>query len=85
MIGGSGADSFVFFKQAVGGAHDIIANFTQADAVFIEGYGPGSASALQSAATLGAAGVTLNLSDGTTVTFSNMTDPSQLNGKIQYG
>jgi Ca2+-binding RTX toxin-like protein len=85
MNGGSGSDAFVFFKQAAGGAHDIISNFTQSDSVYIEGYGAGSASALQQAATVGAGGLTLTLSDGTTVTFSNMTDPTQLNGKIQYG
>ena len=85
MNGGSGADAFVFFKQAVGGAHDIINNFTQSDSVYIEGYGAGSAAALQQGATTGAGGLTLTLNDGTTVTFSNLTDQTQLNGKIQYG
>jgi hypothetical protein len=86
MTGGSGADAFVFFKQAAGGAHDIINNFTQADSVFIEGYSTAnSAVSLQQAATVGAGGLTLTLSDGTAVTFSNLTSASQLNGKIQYG
>ena len=74
MTGGSGADAFVFFKQAVGGAHDIITDFSQADSVYIEGYAAsGSAAALQQAATVGAGGLTLTLSDGTSVTFSNLT------------
>jgi Ca2+-binding RTX toxin-like protein len=85
MTGGSGSDAFVFFKQAAGGAKDVINNFTANDSVFIEGYAAGSAAALQAAATVGTGGVTLTLSDGTSVTFSNLTSASQLNGKIQYG
>jgi hypothetical protein len=85
MNGGSGADAFVFFAQAVGGGHDIINNFTTSDSVYIEHYAPGSAAALQQAATVGAGGLTLTLSDGTAVTFSNLTSASQLDGKIQYG
>ncbi len=85
MTGGSGSDTFVFFKQAAGGAKDVINNFTASDSVFIEGYGAGSAAALLQAATVGAGGVTLTLSDGTTVTFSNLTSTSALSGKIQYG
>jgi hypothetical protein len=85
MTGGAGSDAFVFFKQASGGAKDVIGNFTASDSVYIEGYGAGSAAALQNAATVGSGGVTLSLSDGTTVTFSNLTSASQLNGKIQYG
>jgi Ca2+-binding RTX toxin-like protein len=85
MTGGSGSDTFVFFKQAAGGAKDVVNNFTPNDSVFIEGYAAGSAAALLQAATVGAGGVTLTLSDGTSVTFSNLTSPSQLSGKIQYG
>lgn len=85
MTGGSGSDTFVFFKQAAGGAHDVVSNFTASDSVFIEGYGAGSAAALLQAATVGAGGVTLTLSDGTSVTFSNLTSTAPLSGKIQYG
>jgi Ca2+-binding RTX toxin-like protein len=85
MTGGSGADAFVFFKQAAGGAHDVINNFTASDSVYIEGYGPGSAGLLQATSSVGAGGLTLTLSDGTSVTFSNLTSASSLNGKIQYG
>jgi len=86
-LGGSGrvSDAFVFFKQAVGGAHDVINDFTPADSVYIEGYGAGSAGALQAAATTGPGGRTLTLSDGTTITFSNLTSPTELNGRLQYG
>jgi hypothetical protein len=85
MTGGSGSDAFVFFRQAVSDAHDMINDFTQADSVYIEGYGAGSASALQAGASIGAGGLTLTLSDGTTITFSNMTNQTALNGRIQYG
>jgi hypothetical protein len=85
MTGGAGSNAFAFFKQGVGGAKDVITDFTAADTVYIEGYASmGSASALLNAATVGAGGVTLNLSDGTTIRFSNLTSTSPLNGKIQY-
>jgi Ca2+-binding RTX toxin-like protein len=85
MTGGGGDDAFVFFKRAIGGAADIIADFSAHDAVYIEGYGSGSAAELQRAATVGPGGLTLTLSDGTTITFSNLTDRSALNGRIHYG
>jgi hypothetical protein len=84
MTGGAGSNAFAFFKQNVGGAKDVITDFTANDTIYIQGYAPGSAAELQSNATVGADGLTLHLSDGTTVSFSNLTDPSQLNGKIQY-
>jgi len=85
MTGGGGTDVFVFFKQASKGT-DVITDFNSNDSVFVEGYATtGSASALQNAATVGASGVTLTLSDGTSVTFSNLTNAASLNGKIQYG
>jgi len=91
MTGGGGTDVFVFFKQASKGT-DVITDFNANDSVFIEGYAStGSASALQNAATVagagaaGGAGLQLTLSDGTTVTFSNVTNAATLNGKIQYG
>jgi hypothetical protein len=85
MTGGSGADAFVFFKQAAGGAVDVVNNFTAKDSVFIEGYAAGSASGLQNAATVSGGSVTLGLSDGTSITFTNIGSVSALNGKIQYG
>ena len=85
MTGGNGSDAFVFFKQAVGGAHDVINDFTAGDSVFIEGYGAGSAATLQNASSVSANGLTLTLSDGTTVTFSNLTSQHALDGHVQYG
>jgi hypothetical protein len=85
MTGGSGTDAFVFFRQAGGGAQDMINNFTDADGVYIEGYGSGSAGALQAASIVGPAGLVLTLNDGTTITFSNLSSRTALNGRIQYG
>jgi Ca2+-binding RTX toxin-like protein len=86
MTGGSGNDAFVFFRQAVGGANDVITNFAANDSVYIEGYAAtGSAAAMQSAAVVSSAGLSLTLSDGTTITFSNLTNQSALDGKLQYG
>jgi Ca2+-binding RTX toxin-like protein len=85
MTGGGGSDTFVFFKQAAGGAKDVITDFNSNDTIYMEGYGAGSAAALLQAATAGSGGLTLTLSDGTNVTFSNLTSSSSLTGKIQYG
>jgi hypothetical protein len=86
MTGGGGSDAFVFFKQAAGGASDVVRDFGAGDSVYIEGYaGNGSAAALLSAASVGTAGLTLTLSDSTTITFSNLTDRASLTGRIQYG
>ena len=85
MTGGAGADAFVFFKQPAGGALDVVTDFTSSDSVFIQGYGGGgSAAGLQGGATVSASGLTLNLNDGTTITFTNLNNASALNGKIQY-
>jgi hypothetical protein len=40
---------------------------------------------LQNASSVSASGLTLTLSDGTTVTFSNLTNQHALNGHVQYG
>ena len=57
----------------------------RANSIYIEGYAAGSAGALQSAASVGSGGLSLTLSDSTTITFSNLTDRTVLNGRIQYG
>ena len=85
MTGGAGANSFVFFREATGGAHDVVTDFSAADSVFIEGFDTAqSAGSLQANASVGADGVKLTLSDSTTITFSNLTSVAQLNGAIQY-
>ena len=70
----------------MGGAHDVIPDFNTGDGVFIEGYAnSGSASALPTASTVNAGGLTFALSDGTTITFSNLTDQTVLDGRVRYG
>lgn len=95
MTGGAGgSDVFAFFKQVAGGAKDFVTDFNSNDKVFIEGYSNTStvtgapitaATVLAGATTATGGGMMLTLSDGTTVTFSNLTSTAALAGKIQYG
>lgn len=86
MTGGAGSDVYAFFKNSV--ATDVVKDFASGESIFIEGYATTSSAAqlLANATVNGAAGpgVTLGLSDGTTITFSNLTSASQLNGAIKY-
>ena len=85
MTGGGGSNVFAFFEQAAGAAKDVVTDFNSNDTIYIEGFAKtGSAAALLQNATVGAGGVTLTLSDGTSVTFSNLTSTASLVGKIQY-
>ena len=43
-----------------------------------------SLAGVEAHATSGAGGLTLTLSDNTTVTFANLTSVTQINGKIGY-
>jgi hypothetical protein len=92
ITGGGGSDVFAFFKQTtkLGPASVTITDFNSADTVFIVGYdSTKSASSLLANATGPAVnqtgpGLTLTLSDNTTVTFSNLTSVTQLYGHIGY-
>ena len=94
MTGGGGNDVFAFFHQTTalnaGGAQVTINDFNTADTIFMVGY-----DSTQSASTLFAhatgpaisgsgTGLTLTLSDNTTVTFTNLTSVTTLYGKIGY-
>ena len=89
MTSGSGNDIFVFFNSntKLGAANVTITDFdTAGDAVYILGYdSTKSAANLLGSGSVGASGVTLTLSDKTSITFSNLTDITQLYGKILYG
>ena len=86
MTGGAGADAYVFYKSATAGMHDFITDFSDGDGVYLSGYDPSqSASSLVNNAEVSGSGVTITLSDSTQITFSNLTQASQLNGKILYG
>ncbi len=85
MTGGAGADVFAFLATATQGGKDTITDFGQGDSLYVIGYDPTkSAISLQAAATVSSAGVTLTLSDKTTITFSNLQNVSALNGHILY-
>jgi Ca2+-binding RTX toxin-like protein len=87
LTGGGDDDLFAFFNSATDGQGNVITDFdASGDIVIFSGYSTlESASSLQNAAIVDASGVTLTLSDDTTVTFSNLTASSQLNGRILYG
>ena len=94
LIGGGGSDTFVFLNQTtkLGASHITITDFNATDdTVFMVGYSSANgglsnvfANATGPAITSGGTGLTLTLSDNTTVTFSNLTSVTQLNGKIGY-
>ncbi len=92
MTGGAGSDAFVFFRAATSGAADVITDFTSSDSLFFVGYDSTQSATLLQAnaygpavASPGNSGLTLKLSDNTTVTFTNLTDIHQLDGRILYG
>ena len=85
MASGSGNNAFAFFAQATDGKADVVTNWTQNDSLFVVGYSPAdSAQGLLDNATIGANGVTLTLSDNTTITFTNLTNTTELQGHILY-
>ena len=74
----------MFFKQASGQGANIVTDFNRnEDAVFIEGYGIAEAQRAGFLANGAVSGsnVTLNLGDGTSVTFLNTTR-EQLSGRV---
>ncbi len=97
MTGGGGSDTFVFLNQVTslnggGKSHITITDFNQSTStIFMIGYSSASgglsnvlANATGPAVSSSGAGLTLTLSDQTTVTFSNVTSLTQLSGKIGY-
>lgn len=95
MTGGGGNDTFVVLRQVTSvsgsGSHVTITDFNTNDTLFIAGYSSangGLSNVLANATGPGVSGtgsgITLTLSDNTTVTFTNLTSVSTLNGKIGY-
>jgi serralysin len=77
MVGNGGANTFFFFKTVVGpSANDFISDFSSRDNVLLVGYGPGFTTSTTGGST------TITLSDNTKITFSGVTDPGALNGRI---
>ena len=88
MLGGAGSDTmtaganatFFFSLSGTGVGADVITNFVSTNSLFLKGYN-------QAQSTFGhnsGGALTLNLSDGTQLTFSNLTTSSQLNGHMLY-
>ena len=87
MTSGSGDNAFAFFAQSTDGKADVVTNWTTNDSLLLIGYSPaGSASSVVQNATDTSGGLTMTLSDNTTITFSNLTTSteSELNGHILY-
>ena len=94
MTGGGGSDLFVAFAQntsvAGSGAHITITDFNSNDTVYLLNYDTTKSASYLLANATGpgvtgtGAGVTLTLSDNTTVTFTNLTSETPLYGKILY-
>jgi fibronectin-binding autotransporter adhesin len=96
LSGGGGKDTFVFLNQVTslnggGAAHITLTDFAQDDTIFMVGYSSAHgglsnviATATGPAISGSGTGLTLTLSDNTTVTFSNLTSVTQLAGKIGY-
>jgi len=87
MTSGSGDNAFAFFAQSTDGKADVVTNWTTNDSLLLIGYSSaGSASSVVQNATDTSGGLTMTLSDNTTITFSNLTTgtESELNGHILY-
>ena len=79
MTGNGGPDVYSFIKSATNGGKDFITDFNSNDGLFLTGY-----DSTKSAFSTSSSGLTLTLSDNTSITFTNLTDQSQLNGHYMY-
>jgi Ca2+-binding RTX toxin-like protein len=80
LAGGAGTNTFIFTNGLVNGG-DIITDFSANDFLSLSGYGAGAAGAALANATSTGGTTTLQLSDGTSISFLNTTT-SQLTGHI---
>ncbi len=71
MTGGSHADLFAFIDGSAGG-HDLIVGFTAGDMIDLEGYGANAVRQALRSQTAGPNGVTITLSDHTSITFAGL-------------
>ena len=71
MLGGSGDDVFSFVKSLDGGT-DLVVNFTSADKIDLQGYGPHAVKDALASQTYANGSVTITLDDNTRVTFAGI-------------
>jgi Ca2+-binding RTX toxin-like protein len=82
MTGGGGSDAFVFGNDLghTGGV-DIITDFTASDNFVVVGYGANAAQYLLDTAIVSGGNTTVTMSDHTTITFLNVTNPASIHGE----
>lgn len=91
FVGGDNSDAYVFFESVtsanLGGAHDYITNWTPQDGLFLSGYDTTqgeTANSVINSGTIANGSLTITLSDSTQITFNDVTDKSEFNGKVLY-
>jgi Ca2+-binding RTX toxin-like protein len=79
MTGNGGSEIFMFGNTATHtGGTDIITDFSSSDMFEVSGYGANAAQAALNAAAVAGGSTTVMLSDKTTITFLNVTDPASI-------
>lgn len=82
MTGNGGADVFMFGNTATHtGGTDIITDFSSSDLFAVSGYGANAAQNALNAATVAAGSTTVKLSDNTTITFLDVTNPGSIHNQ----
>jgi Ca2+-binding RTX toxin-like protein len=83
ITGNGGADAFIFGNEGDGhqGGQVTITDWTSSDNFVVVDYGANAAQDAVNAATVTDAGLTATLSDGTTIIFQNVTDPSVIHNQ----
>lgn len=85
FVAGAGQNQFVFFASQTDGMHDYITGWNSNDSLFLLNYSNAdSANTLMQNATVSGGNLTIGLSDGTQITFNNVTNTAAFNGKILY-
>jgi hypothetical protein len=91
FVGGPNADSFAFFESVTSanasGAQDYVTNWTPSDSLFLIGYDTTqgqTASSVINSGTVANGSLTITLSDNTKITFNDVTDKSEFDGRVLY-
>jgi len=89
FVGGANSDSFAFFESVTsantGGAQDYVTNWSPNDSLFLIGYDSTlSASSVINSGVVSNGSLTITLSDNTKITFNDVTDKSEFDGRVLY-